>query len=182
MKKIDLYEIAIKVLGLYLIVIIINQLRDVLVYLTVWTQQKDNPEMFGDFDQTPALLATVLGFLVLTVLSSLLIFKTKKIANLITSKADREEDLKLFAERKTIFEISLVLLGLVTVVLTLPDFIFKLKNHVNLVQSNLPIKDYDTTFLITSGIKIGIGVIAILYSEHLSYLMTKNRKTSQQNE
>jgi hypothetical protein len=180
MKKIDLYEIAIKILGLYLVVIIISDIRVVVFYLTSWTQQKNNPDMFGDFDDTPALLATVLGFLALITLSSFLIFRTRQIATLISQKTDIEEDLKLFADRKTIYEICLVLLGLITVVLTLPDFIIKLKNHIRLVQSNVPTPDYnwtyyDTTFLITSGIKIGIGIIAIIYSDQLSNWLTKKR-------
>ncbi|WP_157805340.1 hypothetical protein [Confluentibacter citreus] len=179
MKKIDLYEIAIKILGLYLIVIILSQLRDLIVYFTVWTQQKDNPELFGNFDQSPTLIATGLGFVALTILSSILIFKTKQIAKLICRKNDFEDDITLFAERKTIYEISLVLLGLVTIVLTLPDFIYKLKNHINFVQANLPTTDYDKAFLMTSGIKIGIGLIAIIYSTEFSNILTKRRKKNE---
>lgn len=175
MKKIDLYEIAIKILGLYLIVIIINQLRDILIYLTVWFQQKNNPEMIGDFNQTPSFVVMILGFATLTTLSAFLIFKTKTIAKLISKQSDFEEDIKLFADKKVIYETCLVLLGLIIVVLTLPDFIFKLINHMTFIQSNNPTKDYDTTFLITSGIKIGIGIIAIIYSAQLSCLLTKKK-------
>ncbi len=173
MKKIDLYEIAIKILGLYLIVIIINQLRDVLVQLTVWFQQKNNPEILGYFDQTPSIIVMIFGLLALITLSAFLIFKTKPIAKLISKKEDFEEDLKIFSDRKVIYEICLVLLGLISVVLTLPDFIFKLKNQISLVQSNILPKNYDTSFLITSGIKIGIGIIAIIYSKEIADFLTK---------
>ncbi|MFD0988584.1 hypothetical protein ACFQ1R_00620 [Mariniflexile jejuense] len=182
MKKIDLYEIAIKILGLYLLTLIISQFREVMIYLTVWSQQKNNPEIFGDFDQFPAFIVTLLSFLALIILSSILIFKTKQIAKLISRKSDFEEDLRLFANKKTIYEICLVLLGLVTFVLTLPDFIYKLKNHINLVQSNLPTKDYDNAFLLTSGIKIGIGLIAIIYSTELSNLVTKKSEIDKTND
>lgn len=177
MKKIDLYEVALKLLGLYLIVIIINQLRDVLIYLTIWTQQQNNPEATGNFDQTPVFFVMVLGFLALVVLAFFLIFRTQEIARLISRKADFEEDLKLFSDRKTIFEICLVLLGLVTIVLTLPDFLFKVKNHITLLQNNLSAQNHDTAFLITSGIKIGIGLIAITYSTVLSGLLAKKGET-----
>ncbi|WP_372757070.1 hypothetical protein [Mariniflexile sp.] len=179
MKKIDLYEIALKILGLYLLVLVISQLRDVMVYFTVWAQQRDNPEIFGNFNQAPALYATIFGFLALTLLSSVLIFWTKQIAKLICKKTDLDEDVRLFADRKTIYEICLVLLGLVTIVQTLPDFIYKLKNHINYVQANLPIKDYDKAFLITSGIKIGIGLIAIIYSNEFSNIFTKKIKAKE---
>ena len=80
MKKIDLYEIAIKILGLYLVVIIISQLREILVYFTVWFQQENNPKQFDGFDQTPIIIVSVLGFLAIIIFSGLLIFKTKKIS------------------------------------------------------------------------------------------------------
>lgn len=182
MKKIDLYEIAIKILGLYLVVVIINQLRDVLIYLTVWLQQNKHPEMFGDFDQTPAVIIMTLGFVALVVLSVFLIFKTKPIAKFISKKSDFEEDVKLFADKKVIYEICLVLLGLITIVLTVPDFIFKLRDHINLVQNNTPTGDYDMSFLITSGIKIGIGVVAIIYSTQLSDFLAKRNKKGGQND
>lgn len=179
MKKIDLYEIALKILGLYLIVIIINQLREVLLYLTVWTQQKDNQEMFGGHDLAPTFYAAIFGFLALTLLSSILIFRTKQIAKLICKKSDLEEDLKLFADRKTVYEICLVLLGLVTIVDTLPDFIFKLKNYFNYAQAHSPTNDNDKAFLITSGIKIVIGLISIIYTSELSNILTKKRKAKE---
>jgi hypothetical protein len=175
MKKSDLYELAIKILGLYLVVLIIGQLRDILVYLTILLQSKSAPHVLGDFDQTPAFLVSLLGFIVLTIFSGLLIFKTKQITKLVCKPRDYEESISLFAEKEAIYEIALVLVGLVTIVLTLPDFIFKLRNHITLVQANLPIKDNDTTFLITSGLKIIVGLLAILYASRVSRLMTKKK-------
>ncbi len=176
MKKIDLYEIAIKILGLYLVVLIISQLRDVLIYLAAWTQQKKNPEMFVGFEQTPVFIITVMGFLALVVLSYLLIFRTKPMARLISTKTDFEENIPLLASRKTIYEICLVLLGLITIVSVLPDFIFKLKNHITSVQNNSPTDSYDRTFLVTSGLKMGIGIISIIYSNQLADLIARKDK------
>lgn len=101
---------------------------------------------------------------------------TQTIAKLISKKSDFEEDVKLFAHKKVIYEICLILLGLITIVLTVPDFIFKLRDHINLVQNNTPTGDYDMSFLITSGIKIGIGIVAIIYSTQLSYFFAKRNK------
>jgi hypothetical protein len=61
----------------------------------------------------------------------------------------------------------------------LPDFIYKLKNHINYVQVNLPTTDYDKAYLLTSGIKIGIGLIAIIYSTEFSNILTKRSKTNE---
>jgi len=58
----------------------------------------------------------------------------------------------------------------------LPEFIYKLKNYINYVQTNLPTTDYDKAFLITSAIKIGIGLLAIIYATELSNILSKNKK------
>jgi len=176
LKKFDLYEIAIKLLGLYLVVVIIGQLRDILIFLAVLVQSQKNSERLGEMNQTIAFVVAILGFIVLIIFSGLLIFRTRQITKLICRPTDSEEHVKLFAEKKTIYEICLVLLGLITIVLTIPDFIFKLKNHISLIQNNFPTKDYDTTFLITSGIKIAVGIIAIIYSAQLSKVLTKKKK------
>ena len=175
MKKSDLYELAIKILGLYLVIIIIGQLREILIYLTIFLQSRSNPHAFGDFDQTPVFLVYLLGFIVLTIFSGLLIFKTRQITKLVCKPRDYEESANLFAEKEAIYEIALVLVGLVTLVLTLPDFIFKLNNHISLVKANLPTKDNDTAFLITSGLKIIVGLIAIIYASQVSRFLTKKK-------
>jgi len=175
MKKSDLYELAIKILGLYLVVLIIGQLRDIFVYLMLFLQAKSDPQAFGNFNQAPVFSGLILGFIVLTTFSGLLIFKNRQITRLICKPGDYEESVKLFAEKEAIYEIALVLVGLVTIVLSLPDFIFKLKNHFNLVQADLPIQNNDTAFLITSGLKIIIGLIAVIYASQIAGLLTKKK-------
>jgi len=176
MKKADLYEIVIKILGLYLVVIIINQLRDIMVYLNVLIQSKNNPEMFNYFNHTSVFLVYLIGFLILISFSGVLVFKTKRITKMICRPTDYKEQLMLVSEKQTIYEICLVLIGLVTIVMILPDFIFKLKNQITLSYYNFPTNDYDTTFLVTSGLKIAIGLIAIINSRKISKLLAKKKR------
>ena len=75
MKKSDIFEVAVKILGLYLFVLVIGSLRDISMYLAVVGAQK--PGSFGDFNQTPFLLISVFYFLVLFAFAFLLTFKTK---------------------------------------------------------------------------------------------------------
>ena len=172
MKKFDLYEIAIKILGLYLVVNVIEQLSTILTFIPMTFMQDSDT---GGFNEIPVFLVMAFGLIVLIVFAWLLIFRTQQITKLITKPTDKEENVKLFAERKTIYEICLVLLGLIIIVWTLPDFIVKLRNYVTFVQNNTPVKLYDKTFLLTSGAKIIVGVLAIVYSTQLADIMTKKK-------
>lgn len=179
MKKFDLYEIAIKVLGLYLVTILITQLKNIFIYLSIYLQQKEQPEKFGDVSQISIFLIVCIGFVLLALLTWFLLFKTREVTQLICKPTDKTENIKLFAERKTVYEICLVLLGLITIILTLPDFIFKLKNYISLVQNGFPIKPNDKSFVIVSGIKIAVGVLAIIYSVQISSILTKRKSTNE---
>jgi hypothetical protein len=175
MKKSDLYELAIKILGLYLVVLIIGHLREIFVYLMILLQSRSNPDTFGGFNQAPVLSGYILDFIVLTTFSGLLIFKSRQITRLVCKPSDYEESVRLFAEKETIYEIALVLVGFVTIVLSLPEFIFKLKNHINMVQADLPIQNNDTAFLVTLGLKIIVGLIAVIYASKIASFLAKKK-------
>ncbi len=179
MKKSDIYEIAIKILGLYLFFTSIDLLRDLLTTFAVITQAKQNPDAFGNFDQTPFFILSFSNFAFVILFAAFLTLKTKTIVKFVCKPTDYEETSSLFADRKVIYEIALVIMGLLLIVWTIPDFAFKLKNHIQLVQSNIPTKDYDTNFIITSAIKIVVGLIAIIYAKSISTIFVKDNKNEQ---
>lgn len=175
MTKSDIYEIAIKILGLYLVSLLIIQLREVLTYVTVLMQAQNNPDMMGNFSQTPILIVTVCSFFVLVVFTWLLLFKTKGVTKLVCKKEDFEEPIKFFSDKKTIYEIALTIVGLLTIILTLPDFAYRLKNHIQLIQNDFSTESYDRGFLVTAGLKILIGVIVVIYSKAISNYFSKDK-------
>ena len=179
MKKSDIYEISIKILGLYLFFTSIGLLRDVLTTFAVMTQTKQNPDAFGDFDQTPFFILSIANFAFVILFATFMTIKTKTITKFVCNPTDYEETSSLFADRKVIYELALVIMGLLIFVWTLPDFAFKLKNHIQLVQSNIPTKDYETNFIITSAIKIIVGLIAIIYAKSISTILVKDNKNGQ---
>lgn len=176
MKKSDLYEITIKILGLYLFFTSISLLRDVLTTFAVMTQVKQNPGAFGDINQTPFFILSIANFAFVILFAAFLTLKTKSIVKFVCNPTDYEETSSLFAERKVIYEIALVIMGLLLIVWTLPDLAFRLKNYIQLVQSNLPTKDYDTNFIITSAIKIVVGMISVIYAKSISKILVKDNK------
>ncbi|TCK80827.1 hypothetical protein [Albibacterium bauzanense] len=175
MTKSDIYEIAIKILGFYLVTLLIIQFREVLTYVTVLMQAQNNPGMMGNFNQTPILIATVCSFFVLVAFTWLLLFKTKKVTKLVCKKEDFEEPIKFFTDKKTIYEIALTIVGLLTIILTLPDFAYRLKNHIQSIQNDFSTESYDRSFLVIAGLKILIGILIIIYSKTISSYFSKDK-------
>lgn len=176
MKKADLYEIAVKILGLYLVVILLNQIRELALYSTIFLQSQNQADHFDQNGQLPMFLVALLGTVILAIFVFLLIFRTKQVTKVISRPEDYAEDIKLFAEKKTIYEISLVIIGLLTLVLTVPDFIFRLKGYIQLVQNDFPKPKNETAFLIIDGIKAVIGALALIYAKSLARLLAKEKK------
>jgi hypothetical protein len=181
MKKSDIYEIAIKILGLYLFFTSIELLRYVLTTFSVITQARQNPDSFGDIDQTPFLILSITNFTGVILFALLLTFKTTTIVKFVCKPTDYNETSSLFADRKVIYEMSLVIMGLLLIAWTLPDFAFRLRSHIQLIQSGIPTKDYDTNFLFTSAIKILVGFISIIYAQTISTVLVKDNKDGQTN-
>ncbi len=179
MKKSDIYEISIKILGLYLFFTSIGLLRDVLTTFALMTEAKHNPDAFGEFDQTPFLILSIANFVFVILFAAFMTLKTKTITKLVCKPTDYTETSSLFADRKVIYEMALVIMGLLLIVWTLPDFVFKLKNHIELVQLNTPTNYLDTNFIITSAIKIVVGLIAIIYAKSISTILIKGSKNGQ---
>jgi hypothetical protein len=70
---------------------------------------------------------------------------------------------------------SLVITGLLLVIWTLPEFAYKLKNYIQLLQINMTTKYNDTNFLITSAIKIVLGIIAVIFAKSISTALVKDK-------
>ena len=176
MRKSDIYELAIKILGLYLVVSVIEHFREVITYATVLIQIHDKPGQFEGFDQTPVFFVTLFNFLLLTLFTWLLIFKTKKITGLICVKEDYTETTKLFTDKKTIIEIAIILVGLMTIIFTVPEFAVRLKNYVYMAQNSFTLTMNDKSFLFIAGLKIVVGIIALAYSKKISLYVSRDKK------
>lgn len=181
MRKSDIYEFAIKILGLYLVVSVIEHFREVITYATVLIQIHDKPGQFGEFDQTPIFIVTLFNFLLLTLFTWLLIFKTRKLTSLICTKEDYSETTKLFTNEKTIIEIAIILVGIMTIIFTIPEFTIKLKNYVYMAQNSFTTTMNDKSFLFIAGLKIAVGIIAISYAKKISSYVSKEKKENNEN-
>jgi hypothetical protein len=176
MKKSDIYEITIKLLGIYLFFTSIGLLREVLtVTSSIAVNNQYNDSVTGSTNKAFFILCTT-NFLFVMVFASVLTFKTKAIVKLVCTSTDFDETSTLFADRKVIYEMALVIMGLLLIIWTLPDLAFKLKNQIQTVQSDIPTKDYDKHFIYASTIKIVVGLIAVVNAKSISKRIVKNNE------
>lgn len=178
MKKSDIYEIAIKILGLYLFFTCTALLREVLTYILSMVNNSLQPNTNGGFNETPFFILALVNLVFVVWFASFLTFRTKTIVRLVCISEDYEETSTLFADRKVIYEIALVLMGLLLIIWTLPDFVFQLKNYYSMVQFNVDNKNYIKSFILTSAIKIIVGLIAIIYAKAIAKIIVRDHKTT----
>lgn len=181
MKKSDLYEIAVKLLGLYLFFISLGLLRDVYSAAAFLVQEQQFAEIRRNFGLWLLLILEVAHFVFVVLLASLLTFGTRAIVKLICKPADYQENIGPIADRKVIYEIVLVVTGLLLIVWTLPDFAFKLKNYLQTGGDDLLVINADKNFIASSVIKIVVGLAAVLYAGRLSSLLVRTKQKPKNN-
>jgi hypothetical protein len=98
------------------------------------------------------------------VLAVLLISGTKRITRWITNESDYQENAKLFAERKVIYEISLVIIGGLLLVSTIPDFLYHLYMLANVSEQSS---------VISAGAKIFIGLLTVAFAKRIGDYFAK---------
>ena len=166
MKKSDIYEIAIKILGIYFLVTIIQLMVGSFAYLSAMlfseNLSSDNMLYAG---------VSFFVFIVMILLDLCFIFKTDMIVRMICKSSDFEQDVPFTVSRKSVYEIALVLMGLIIIVWAFPDFIYKIWNYVQSLQMSTENKGT----LISSGIRILVGLIAVVYSTAIANFLAKEK-------
>lgn len=175
MKKSDIYEISIKILGIYLFFSSIVMLRDLIYLMAMWFQSKSD---FGDDVLVEMLVFGLLNFVLVIVFASFITFKTKRIVKFVCQKTDFEESAALFAHKKVIYEMALVIMGLLLIAWTIPDFVFRMMNYFAQDSQVQERKLFQTDFVIVAIIKLVVGMISITGANYISALLVKDRKKS----
>ena len=182
MKKSDIYEIAIKILGLYMLMTtVIGTLHEYLTLFAVTSDSNSNTYGTEQPSYTPYLVIAIGNLLLMLVLSLLFIFKTRAIVKIICSTTDFEENVKLFADQKVVYEIAITMTALIIILWTLPEFGVKLKNYIQVekMQGKGWHTTFDTNFLITSGTKIIVGLFILVSVKPLANYFGMNKQQSE---
>src|SRR5476651_2618078 len=100
MKKSDIYEITIKILGVYLLVSNLSKVPGFFTFLKTFSAISGSDHAT---EQMNLFWLNIINFAFMLALSIFLIAGTKLITRLITNNADKQENVKLFADRKVIY-------------------------------------------------------------------------------
>lgn len=161
MKKSDIYEITIKVLGVYLLVSNLSKIPGFFTFLKSFSaiSAADHAN-----EQMNLFWLNIINFIFLLALSVFLIAGTKLITRLITDTTDRQEDVKLFAESKVIYEIALIIIGGLLIVNTVPDLLYRLYNLSSGTDQNA---------IMSSVAKILVGILTVAFGKRIAAFFAK---------
>ncbi len=176
MKKSDIYEIAIKIFGLYLFVSSLDIANAAVTYLGMVFAAKENPEIYGGYKLMPFVLIHLFNFFLVTFFSWLFIFRTNVVSARIYSPSDIEKEVHIISNTKEAYQTIITLTGLILIVWTIPDFLLKLNQYIYLTQQKVWHTSFDDNFLITASVKIVLGILIILFAKHAARYFVKDLK------
>jgi hypothetical protein len=174
MKKSDVYEIAIKLLGLYLFFTSFDVLRDVMTTIVVISTI--GAEVFENVSETMFFTVSIANFIFIVLFGLILTFRTKPIVRLLCKQSDFEESTQMFVDRKIIYEIAFVIVGLVLIAWTLPHLLVQLKNQIPLELEERRSNWFETNVFIVSSIKVVMGIASVFFAKRLSSLFARSEE------
>lgn len=163
MKKKDLLDLAIKIVGIILFVYSINSIKELLLYTSL-------PIM----DSIGVQRTTIISILVFTVIvqwaaAFLLLLRSKTLTGVFLKSDIYEAETTLpTSPQRSHLKLGLIFIGVTVTLLTLPEFIVALVKYVTLVQENSPNMTFDSTAVIISGLKISLSVVLIYFADQIS--------------
>jgi hypothetical protein len=157
MRKNDLYEVALKLLGIYMVIKLIERLES-----TIWWM---NSYLFDhEITKIPKLMvvSSWISISIGVILVYLLLFRTQTLTKAITKhhKGEEDEVLTSFTSRDQLFEMTLIVLGSILLITNLPELIFNLGSSFGAVHRYTP-----ETMVYISGLKVLTGLLVIIFAK-----------------
>jgi hypothetical protein len=173
MKKSDIYEVAIKILGIYLFFASISLLFTISFQFMLFFRANEysNPNL--TYNQIPLILLNLAHFGFLLLIAFWLTFRTNSIVTKVCKAKDYEQTTAVFFEKRAMLEIALLVTGLILVAWTLPDFIVKVVDYIKLKQNNVDNNNSDAKYIYTDAIKILMGFVTVIYAHAISGALLK---------
>jgi hypothetical protein len=97
-------------------------------------------------------------------LSIFLIAGTKLITRAVTNATDKQENIKLFADRKVIYEIALIIIGGLLIVNNVPDLLYRIYNMSS---------ENDKNAVISSITRVFVGILAVAFGKRIAIFFAK---------
>ncbi|ERJ57877.1 hypothetical protein [Sphingobacterium paucimobilis] len=171
MKKTDLLNLAIRIIGIILFLYSINSIKELLFYFAL-------PINSIAVDECVSFIGVLLFTIIIQwILAALLMFKSDSITNLlIKNRDDHTQEFSPPYTQKDMLRSALVIIGITVIVLHLPDFIINTVKYIRLVQANDPSKSFDLTNVETSALKIILAYAMIYFSSQISTYFYQTNK------
>lgn len=176
MKKYDVLDIAIKILGLSLIPNAMYYIGEIAVLFPV-IYSFDESER-GD-------LSTFFSYLFGTILFILpillFVFKTKWLLNKILKLDEAESSVDIELSRQSFIEIALVIIGGIALIRNVPGFITQIiqKIQVHKLNIDMPDNSFPNSWMYRDGSEIILAIIFIVYAKSLAIYFSKRANKSE---
>jgi len=187
MKKSDIYEIAIKIIGVYLLMVNgFGYYSNILLPITTFASVSFSEEFSNQPDLKLFAVISLINMILAISLSLIFIFRSRAIVRIICSATDYEESAKLAMDKRSVFEIAILLTGFILLLWTLPEFSFQLTNQIIYLREvgdkDIPgwHTSMDTSFMITNGIKIILALFAIVSAKSLAAYFGREKQSNTQ--
>ncbi|WDF80944.1 hypothetical protein PQ469_13110 [Mucilaginibacter sp. KACC 22773] len=161
MKKSDIYEITIKILGVYLLVSNLSKVPGFFTFLKTFNALSGSDHAS---EQMNLFWLNIINFIFILALSIFLIAGTKLITRAVTTATDKQENVKLFADRKVIYEIALIIIGGLLIVNNVPDLLYRIYNMSS---------ENDKNAVISSITKVFVGILAVAFGKRIAIFFAK---------
>jgi uncharacterized membrane protein len=177
LRKSDIYEIAIKIIGLYLFATtVISAIDNLFGMFAMVSYSKQDSDVGNEKFWIMYLMLGVVQLVVPTLISLFFFFKANFIVRKICSASDFEENAYFFAQPTAIYEMALIVTGLLLIIWMLPEFGYQCKNFYQTEHNKLFKGTVNLKSLWVSTAKIFVGTFLLLLAKQLSGYFGKSRK------
>lgn len=173
-KKNTLYEIVLKIFGIYFILLIVNNIARVLTSLSYFFNDLEHSSNAFSVSVFFMLFLAIVPVLLLLYLIKLLLFKTNKVISLISVEEGDEIVFQGEYDKEIIIETLLVLSGIITILWSLPEFLLDLNLYFSAFVNIFFTEEFDFGFVTLTLMRFIIGVFTIKFSKQIAKYLTKS--------
>jgi len=167
MTKRDILELAIKIIGIYMIILILNFIHSILISIPwIFERQEHNSLLF--------IISYTISVLIYFIVAYNFIFRADSLANIIC-KEDKSLECNSSIQKEIIQEIAFTIVGIYLIANALPKITDAI---INIIQQGR-FKNIQFTqgfsYIVDSIVQIGIGIFLVLGSKGLVNSIKKLR-------
>jgi len=167
MTKRDILELAIKIIGIYIVILILSLINTILTFITNLIRMQDiNNSLF--------IISYTISIIIYFIVAYNFIFRADSLANIIC-KEDKSLECNSSIQKETIQEIAFIIVGICLIAIAIPKITDAI---INIIQQGR-FKNIQFTrgfsYIVDSIVQIGIGVFLILGSKGIVNSIKKLR-------